>query len=91
VAAPVTLRPTFRDQQVCISSRQIEGLSNGVSRQVDAVNNFSELSRESHPHIYRQSSATGVPIFARNAEVPHFSRACAMLMSPSSLFAKVRR
>jgi hypothetical protein len=51
VAAAVTLRPTFRDQQSRISSRQIERIANGVSRQIDAVNDFGELSRESHPHF----------------------------------------
>jgi len=68
VTPEVGLRPSFRDQQSRISSRQIERLTNGVSRQIDAVNGFGELSRESHPHFYRQSDSNGHTGFARNAE-----------------------
>jgi len=54
VAPPVVLSPIFRDQEPRISSRQIERFTNEVVRKIDAVNDFGEFSRESHPHFYRQ-------------------------------------
>jgi hypothetical protein len=57
VASPVALSPTFRDQELRISSGQVEGLTNEVTRQIDPVDDVGELSRESHPHFYGQSSS----------------------------------
>ena len=64
MAPPVVLSPIFRDQEPRISSRQIERFTNEVVRKIDAVNDFGEFSRESHPHFYRQPVAIGVPMLA---------------------------
>jgi hypothetical protein len=64
VASPVALSPTFRDQEPGISPGEIERITYEVTRQIDPVNDLSELPRESHPHFYRQTSSNGSTHFA---------------------------
>lgn len=50
-AAAISLRPSFRNQQLSLASRQFQGVANLAKRQIDAVNFIRELSNQSNAHL----------------------------------------
>lgn len=51
--------PPFRDKQSSIRARQVEDIPNDVARQVDAIDGFGELARQTNLHTCPTKARTG--------------------------------
>jgi len=50
-AAAISLRPSFRNQQLSLASRQFHGVADLAMRQIDPVNFIGEFSDQSNAHL----------------------------------------